>query len=190
MFFVNSFGQNQTINNFGNFGQFARTFPNGVFGQTSSFNTPFVQTLVTPGSTITETVDINAGYLAVPILAKFEALSYNSFGIHLRGGIMPMYLVNDQSRARFFSSNGSANAGSVELTNIAGIGDQLQTTDFLNDFDVQMMAGLGTRIKVSRGTNINLDVTFNRGLLSVDATGNSDVFAQGFMLMGGVIFEL
>ena len=101
-----------------------------------------------------------------------------------------MYLVNDQSRARFFSSNGSANAGSVELTNIAGIGDQLQTTDFLNDFDVQMMAGLGTRIKVSRGTNINLDVTFNRGLLSVDATGNSDVFAQGFMLMGGVIFEL
>ena len=53
-----------------------------------------------------------------------------------------------------------------------------------------MMAGLGTRIKVSRGTNINLDVTFNRGLLSVDATGNSDVFAQGFMLMGGVIFEL
>ena len=118
----------------------------------------------------TVTADVNLEYLALPILGRYNFSGDAQKTFFLKAGAMPQTLLGKEVK-------------------VSGFGQSYSTRDLdVATTDVLLVAGAGLEFPFSQNGSIRGDLTYNRGLLKVNNSGDTTLNNQGFLTSVGAVF--
>ncbi len=120
------------------------------------------------------TVSVTLNYLAVPLLGKYNFSGDPSSTFFFKGGVTPMYFVDGKVKASYLGYNASQKIDRKEISS----------------GDVMATAGFGFAAPMVGGNSFIVDATFNRGLVSVNKSGDDKIYNQGFLVSVGFGIDL